>query len=65
MNGHNQPAFTLVVGGIDITLKIQDRLESLTLTDNRGLEADQLDITLDDHDNALALPSRGAIFNCL
>ena len=60
MNGHNQPAFTLVVGGIDITLKIQDRLESLTLTDNRGLEADQLDITLDDHDNALALPSRGA-----
>ena len=44
----------------DISLKIKDRLISLTLTDNRGLEADQLDITLSDHDNALALPSRGA-----
>lgn len=44
----------------DISIKIQDRLESLTLTDNRGLEADELDITLSDHDNALAIPKRGA-----
>lgn len=44
----------------DISLKIKDRLISLTLTDNRGLEADQLDITLSDHDNALAIPKRGA-----
>ncbi|PHM23268.1 late control protein D [Xenorhabdus budapestensis] len=32
---------------------------SLTLTDNRGFEADQLDIELDDSDGLLALPRRG------
>jgi phage protein D len=32
---------------------------SLTLTDNRGFEADQLDIELDDHDGMLDLPEKG------
>nr|WP_244149797.1 phage late control D family protein [Xenorhabdus thuongxuanensis] len=32
---------------------------SLTLTDNRGFEADQLDIELDDSNGKLALPKRG------
>lgn len=36
------------------------RLISIELTDNRGLEADQLDITLSDHDVLLATPPRGA-----
>lgn len=45
----------------NLGIKIKDRLESLTLTDNRGLEADELELVLDDHDNALALPKRGAV----
>lgn len=45
----------------DISTLISDRLISLTLTDNRGFEADQLDISLDDSDNRLALPPRGAV----
>ncbi|PTQ90270.1 phage late control D family protein [Agitococcus lubricus] len=60
MNGHNEPDFKLIVGGIDISAKIQDRLESLTLTDNRGLEADELELVLDDGDGKLAIPKRGA-----
>jgi len=52
-------AFRLSVGGVDITPIAQDRLEILTLTDNRGLEADQLDITLSDHDGKLDLPKKG------
>ncbi|WP_049596827.1 phage late control D family protein [Yersinia nurmii] len=36
-----------------------ERLLSLTLTDNRGFEADQLDIEFDDSDGQLALPRRG------
>ncbi|EFJ8196132.1 phage late control D family protein, partial [Escherichia coli] len=36
------------------------RLMSLSLTDNRGFEADQLTITLDDADGQLQLPPRGA-----
>lgn len=47
----------------DISTLISDRLESLTLTDSRGFEADQLDLVLDDADGLLALPSRGAILS--
>ena len=45
--------------GADITQRIEKRLISLTLTDNRGFEADQLDIELDDADGQLQLPRRG------
>lgn len=54
------PICRLVVDGRDITASITARLESLTLTDNRGMEADQLDIRLSDHDGLLAIPSKGA-----
>lgn len=57
---YRQPAYRILVDGQDITPAIRPRLESLRLTDNRGLEADTLDITLDDTDGALALPPRGA-----
>lgn len=55
----NAPAFRLTLEGADITQKIEKRLISLTLTDNRGFEADQLDIELDDADGKLLLPRRG------
>jgi phage protein D len=54
------PRCRLVVNGRDITLTVEQRLVRLSLTDNRGLEADQLDLTLSDHDGLLALPPRGA-----
>lgn len=60
MEAYARPAWTLSVDGADITAKIADRLISLTLTDNRGFEADQLDIDLDDSDGKLDLPPRGA-----
>lgn len=51
INGQaNAPAFRLTLAGADVTQKIEQRLISLTLTDNRGFEADQLDIELDDAD---------------
>ncbi|KGT95244.1 late control protein D [Erwinia typographi] len=53
------PAFRLTMEGADVTQKIEKRLISLTLTDNRGFEADQLDIELDDADGRLMLPRRG------
>lgn len=55
------PDFRLTVNTKDVTANIRDRLLSLTLTDNRGFEADQLDIELDDADGQLALPVRGAV----
>ncbi|MBB6153717.1 hypothetical protein HDC30_000911 [Pseudomonas sp. JAI115] len=55
------PAFRLTVDGNDIAQLISPRLMSLELTDNRGLEADQLSVTLSDHDGLLSIPPRGAV----
>lgn len=55
------PAFRLSVDGLDIAQKISPRLMSLELTDNRGVEADQLTITLSDHDGLLTIPPKGAV----
>lgn len=54
------PDFTLFVDDKNITTDVKGRLISLTLTDNRGFDADQLNIELDDADGKLALPRRGA-----
>lgn len=59
-NGHNAPDYAITVDNIDKSGGIKQRLMSLTLTDNRGFEADQLDIELDDSDGQLVLPRRGA-----
>ncbi|SDX66890.1 hypothetical protein SAMN05216287_3461 [Pseudomonas kuykendallii] len=56
-----RPICRVIVNGTDITGAIEQRLTGIELTDNRGLEADQLDITLSDHDGLLAIPPRGAI----
>ncbi|MCL6262161.1 phage late control D family protein [Craterilacuibacter sp. RT1T] len=56
----DSPAFSLSLSGRDISANITPRLISLSLTDARGFEADQLDIELDDADGKLDLPTRGA-----
>ncbi|MGU9822008.1 phage late control D family protein [Pseudomonas sp. LF090] len=55
------PAFRLMVNGNDIAHLISPRLMTLGLTDNRGVEADQLTITLSDHDGLLSIPPKGAV----
>lgn len=55
-----RPICRLEVDGRDITAAIEKRLMSIELTDNRGLTADQLDVTLSDHDGRLAIPPKGA-----
>ncbi len=55
-----QPICRVMVNGQDITAAIEQRLISIELTDNRGIEADQLTISLSDHDGLLAIPPRGA-----
>ncbi|MGX5337567.1 phage late control D family protein [Citrobacter freundii] len=54
------PAYMLTLDGEDITQNFSNRLIGLTMTDNRGFEADQLDIALDDTDGLVELPPRGA-----
>ncbi|WP_397443581.1 phage late control D family protein [Photorhabdus antumapuensis] len=55
----NTPVYVLSAGDKNVNARIQSRLISLNLTDNRGFEADQLDIELDDSDGLLSLPRRG------
>lgn len=59
------PAFMLTMQGKDITQNISPRLLSLSLVDNRGFEADQLDIELDDADGQVMMPVRGAVLSLL
>ena len=65
---HRTPAFKVVITTKnkkqqDITQVVSSRLITLSLTDNRGLEADTLDLELSDHDGKLALPPRNAIIS--
>ncbi len=59
-NNYRRPSYRITLSGADITPRINGRLISLTLREQRGLEADQLDLVLADHDGALVLPRRGA-----
>lgn len=55
-----RPAYRIEVDRADLTARIVGRLIGLMLTDNRGFEADQLDVVLSDADGKLDLPPRGA-----
>lgn len=54
------PTCRIRVNGKNISTTLQERLICLTLTDNKGFEADQLDLELDDADGKLDIPPRGA-----
>lgn len=47
--------------GTDLADKINPRLLELTLTEKRGEESDQLDITIHNHDGAMVPPKAGAV----
>lgn len=56
---HQVPAWQVVLDGQDLTDRIRPRLLSLILTEDRAGEADQLDLSIHDHDGRMALPSLG------
>jgi len=53
----NKIAFKLTINGSDKTALFADRLESITVVDNTGLDSDTVEIRLDDRDKVIALPS--------
>lgn len=53
------PRWRVTVDGKDVTGLVAPRLMSLSITECRSDQADQLDITLSDHDGLLELPRRG------
>lgn len=61
MYRHLKPDYRLIVNGKNITPLLDGCLSSLTITDNRHLEADTLEVILVDHKGELELPPHGAI----
>lgn len=58
-HGYRQPGYALTIDGRDITPRLNGRLISLSLTDARDGHADQLTLTLSDHDHRTPLPTNG------
>ncbi|WP_373747203.1 contractile injection system protein, VgrG/Pvc8 family [Neisseria dentiae] len=57
---HLTPVAVLTINGKPFGTDALSRIISLSLTDKRGFEADELNITLSDSDGLLALPPKGA-----
>ena len=55
------PIWRVTLDGADLTERMKPRLLELTLTEERGGEADQLDVRIHDHDGRMAIPPRGAL----
>ncbi|WP_047227272.1 phage late control D family protein [Pseudomonas brassicacearum] len=55
-----KPTFCIVADGKDITALINDRLLSLRTSDKPGMDSDDFELRIDDRDQAVALPTRGA-----
>lgn len=56
-----KPKFKILCDHTDITDKINGRLVSLSITDEFGIVSDTATLELDNRDNALAIPPRGAM----
>lgn len=55
-----KPTYRIVADGKDITVLINDRLLSLRTSDKPGMDSDDFELRIDDRDQAVALPTRGA-----
>ncbi|CAM3403500.1 phage late control D family protein [Pseudomonas plecoglossicida] len=55
-----KPMFQIVADGKDITALINDRLLLLRTSDKPGMESDEFELRIDDRDQVITLPSRGA-----
>ncbi len=56
-----RPDFKIVANGADMTQLLRDRLIGIRVTDKAGVDSDELEITIDDRDGAVALPPLGAM----
>lgn len=53
------PDYRISIAGQQVSSQLRARLESLTLNDRRGMQADELSLTLTDDDSMLDIPPRG------
>lgn len=65
MFNHSAPLCQVIVNGKEISTLINKKLIGLTITDANGLEADLLDLSLDDSQGDIDIPPRGASIQVL
>lgn len=58
------PVLQLTADNKPLNDKVMARLMTVSVTDNKNLDADELTITLDDHDGTLEMPKRGVRLQC-
>lgn len=58
------PVVQLTADNKPLNDKVMARLMTVSVTDNKNLDADELMITLDDHDGTLEMPKRGVRLQC-
>ena len=59
----NIPDWRVTMDGNDMSDRLRPRLVSLSISEKRGDEADQLDIVLNDTDGMLGIPKEGAVLH--
>lgn len=59
------PDFDILIGGQSIKGNVNDRLLDLTVSDDQGQRSDACNFTVDDRDQALAIPRRGALLSVM
>lgn len=59
------PVFYIKANGVDITDKLLGLSGTMTVTDNEGLVADRVDISIDDKDGRVERPKAGAILQVI
>ncbi|MDH5179766.1 MAG: contractile injection system protein, VgrG/Pvc8 family [Gammaproteobacteria bacterium] len=58
-----KPKFSIkILGGNNVTERVKDRLLSLRITDNVGLQSDSMELVMDDRDAQIATPVPGTQF---
>ncbi|OTH00813.1 contractile injection system protein, VgrG/Pvc8 family [Acinetobacter sp. ANC 4973] len=60
-DSYPQAIFKLKTSGNDLRKEAVERLMSLVITDNRGLESDSLELQFSDHDGILNIPAKGVV----
>lgn len=61
---HRIPIYQLSANNQPLDELINSRILDLSVTDNRSGEADELSLSLSDHDGLLELPRRGVLLTC-
>jgi phage protein D len=59
------PVFFIKANGVDITAKLANLGISMTVTDNEGINADSLEIGIDDKDGLVDTPKAGAVLQAI